>query len=273
MTSNNTNSNLINAVRGIKPSTGEKQEQIGNWDRKAGFILSMQRPDIFAVMEGQARPTGADSGSNVHCQRDPPATPGYIRRRQPRPVRDLVLGDRQDWGSLCGYPCLQPAWDPWRRSQSHGGAGRNYLRVTNDTNRALQAATTMEPDEDPNHYIMQATRLRSRLAAIKKTITDRHFAEMIAQGLPESYVVPRYQADDIQGPGFRPVEDPISNAAPVSGRAFAGKDGNNRRAWHRHGSSSNSSSIIGYQLRRDLPQLWKGRTLQERLRHAWQDTR
>ena len=32
-----------------------------------------------------------------------------------------------------------------------------YLRATNETIRALQAAlasTSMEPDEDPDHYIM-----------------------------------------------------------------------------------------------------------------------
>ncbi|CAN0198582.1 unnamed protein product, partial [Laminaria digitata] len=65
-----------------------------------------------------------------------------------------------------------------------------YLRVTNETIRALQAklaATTMEPNEDPDHYIMQATRLRSRLAAVKEPVTDRHFTDIIVQGLPESY--------------------------------------------------------------------------------------
>ena len=42
-----------------------------------------------------------------------------------------------------------------------------YLWVTNETIRALQAvlaSTSMGPDEDLDHYIMQATRLRSRLA-------------------------------------------------------------------------------------------------------------
>ncbi|CAN0546480.1 unnamed protein product [Laminaria digitata] len=34
---------------------------------------------------------------------------------------------------------------------------------------------------------MQATRLRSRLAAVKEPVTDRHFTDIIVQGLPESY--------------------------------------------------------------------------------------
>ena len=29
----------------------------GDWHRKAGLILSIQRPHIFAVMESQVRPT------------------------------------------------------------------------------------------------------------------------------------------------------------------------------------------------------------------------
>ncbi|CAN0560278.1 unnamed protein product, partial [Laminaria digitata] len=67
---------------------------------------------------------------------------------------------------------------------------QTYLRVTNETIRAFEAklaATAMEPDEDPYNFIMQATRLRSRLAAVKEPVTDRHFTEIIVQGLPESY--------------------------------------------------------------------------------------
>ena len=65
-----------------------------------------------------------------------------------------------------------------------------YFRVTNETVRALQAAlaaTSMEPDDDPDHYIMQATCMRSRLAAVNEPVTDPHFADIIVQGLPESY--------------------------------------------------------------------------------------
>ena len=44
-------------MRGKKSYTGERPEDFADWDKKTGFILSMQRPDIFAAMEGQARPT------------------------------------------------------------------------------------------------------------------------------------------------------------------------------------------------------------------------
>ncbi|CAN0527992.1 unnamed protein product, partial [Laminaria digitata] len=67
---------------------------------------------------------------------------------------------------------------------------QKYLRVTNEMFRALQAklaATAMKADEDPDNFIMQATRLRSRLAAVKEPVTDRHFTDVLVQGLPESY--------------------------------------------------------------------------------------
>ena len=45
-------------MQGIKSYTGEKPEHFGDWHRKkAGLIFSIQRPHIFAVMEGQVMPT------------------------------------------------------------------------------------------------------------------------------------------------------------------------------------------------------------------------
>ena len=49
-----------------------------------------------------------------------------------------------------------------------------YLRVTDETARALQAtlaATTMGPDEDPDHYVVKAKRLLNRLTAVKEPVT------------------------------------------------------------------------------------------------------
>ena len=46
-----------------------------------------------------------------------------------------------------------------------------YLRVTDESIRALQAAlaaTTIGPDENPDHYIVKAKRLRRRLTAVKE---------------------------------------------------------------------------------------------------------
>ena len=68
-----TNCNLINAVRGIESYTGERPEDCADLHRKTSFILSMQRPDIFAVMEGQARLTEEQDEEAV-----PLLTPGLL---------------------------------------------------------------------------------------------------------------------------------------------------------------------------------------------------
>ena len=65
-----------------------------------------------------------------------------------------------------------------------------YLRVFNETIRVLQAeltAKSMEPNEDPDTYIIKANRLRRKLAAVKEPVTDRHFTDIIVQGFPENY--------------------------------------------------------------------------------------
>ena len=61
-----------------------------------------------------------------------------------------------------------------------------YLRVSNQTIRALQAelaATNVEPDEDPDTHIMKVNRLRRMLSAVKEPGIDRHFMDIIVQGL------------------------------------------------------------------------------------------
>lgn len=45
----------------------------------------------------------------------------------------------------------------------------------------------MGVDEDPDHYIVHAKTLRSRLTAGKESVTERHFKDIIVQGLPEKY--------------------------------------------------------------------------------------
>lgn len=60
----------------------------------------------------------------------------------------------------------------------------------------------MEPDEDPDHYIMQAACLRSRLAAVKEPVSDQHFTDIIVQGLPENYREVRLTTYLVQGSGL-----------------------------------------------------------------------
>ena len=80
----NVTGNLINVMRGIKSYNGEKLEDFSDWRKKTGFTLSIQRPDIFDVMEGQVRPTeethnagtdGEDTGSIAPA---PLFIPGFV---------------------------------------------------------------------------------------------------------------------------------------------------------------------------------------------------
>lgn len=48
---------LTNVTRGSKSYNGEKAEIFTDCHTEAGFILSMQHPDIFAMMEGPVRTT------------------------------------------------------------------------------------------------------------------------------------------------------------------------------------------------------------------------
>ena len=56
----------------------------------------------------------------------------------------------------------------------------------------------MGPDEYPDHYIVKAKRLRSRLTSVKEPVPERHFKDIVVQELPKK--IPRHQADDLQGP-------------------------------------------------------------------------
>ena len=76
----------------------------------------------------------------------------------------------------------------------------NNVRVTNETIRALRAAlsaTSTEPDDDPDHYITQATRLRSRLAAVNEPV---HTAALLSVDTDER---PTINFDDDFDKGFQ----------------------------------------------------------------------
>ena len=169
ITSNtSTSSNVINVVRSTKSYTGEKLEDFGDWHRKAGFILSMQHPDIFAVMEGQARPTEETDQVEETAPLQTPgvlyAPGGTLLQRQAaydRANQDMyaILYLVMDKAALFWWPCtLATSAGPVAMKEQK----EKCLRVTNESIRALQAAlatTSMEPDKDPDHFIMQATRL------------------------------------------------------------------------------------------------------------------
>ena len=192
-----TNSNLIYAVRGIKSYTGERPEDFADWHRKTGFILNMQRHDIFAVIEGQARIKEEHAEETAPLQ-----TPGLLYTPRNTLLQRQSAYDRanQDLYAIlylvtdkaAALLVAVHAYDERRTRGDDRGAMQEleekYLRVTNETIRAVQAAlsaTSMEPDEDPENYIMKVIRIRSRLTAVNEPVTAS--APTLVQGLQKSY--------------------------------------------------------------------------------------
>ena len=56
-------SRLSHTLRGMKPFSGTNPDQFDDWYKKAYFTLSIARPDLFHILEGQARPSTATSGA------------------------------------------------------------------------------------------------------------------------------------------------------------------------------------------------------------------
>ena len=144
-----------------------------------------------------------------------------------------------------------------------------YLRITDETIRALQAAlaaTTMGPDED--HYIVKAKRLRSRLTAVKEPVTERYFKDIIVQGLPEKYR--DIDLTTYKDPDIRSADDPGHYAPYLPGRLVVqqGQGQAYRGTWRGH-----VRGVSPRPHQHHLPQLRQRRTSQERLRRARQDLR
>ena len=138
----------------------------------------MQRPDIFAVMNGQVRPTDETDQAEETA---PPHKNLYAT---------LNLATDKAAALLVAMHAYDERGTSGDGQKAMKELEEKYVRVTNETIRALQAAlaaTSMELDEDPDHYITRATRLWSILAAVNEPVTDHHCAYNIVQGLPDSY--------------------------------------------------------------------------------------
>ena len=148
-----------------------------------------------------------------------------------------------------------------RGTRGDGQAAMNqpeekYLRVTNEAINALQAAlaatSSMESDEDPDHYIMKATHIRNRLAAVKEHVTDRHFTDIIVQGLPESY-------RDIKLTTYKDPDFDLGKIQATMRHLYLDLEQDQEDCWSWHGHDSS----IRHQFYRHLPQLREGGPLQD----------
>lgn len=180
--------NLVNTTR--EPTliyNGEKPEGFSDWQKITGFILSTQRPDVFAATEGQATSirqmkqmarvrtgrvrefiscTTVHTRVTVHTWGDPRTTPNCILQGL-FAILHLAKNNKVAW-------LADTHADDERGTRGDGQKAVKELenkrcKVTNETIYDFQAAlmaTTMDSGRRlrPLHHHAQERRLRSRLA-------------------------------------------------------------------------------------------------------------
>ena len=129
--------------------------------RQASFILSIQRPEIFAVMEGQIKPTkepddaGTDGADTGRISPAPLFTPGFLdttggtlQQRQAafdRANQDLYAILYLATDKAAALLVAMNAYDE-RGTRGDGQKAitelEKYLRVTDETIRVLQSGTS-----------------------------------------------------------------------------------------------------------------------------------
>ena len=62
----------------------------------------------------------------------------------------------------------------------------------------------MEPGEDPDEYFLKAARYRAELLRTDEPITDRHFKDIIIQGISSEYDNIKFRV--YRNPTFNPDE-------------------------------------------------------------------
>ncbi len=190
------NGNLANATRGLKPFSGKDPTLFENWYEKTSIMLSISRPDIHNVMEGQIRPVAGTSEDNAMASLLS-TTVATLAQRQAaydradhelfailslvteEPASYLVRKHRKGTTGTRGHG--QKAWH-----ELHS----KYMTATDEAIRCKSAelvATTMKPGQDPDEYFLRASLLRDQVENMGEPITDRKFKDIMVQGLTEEY--------------------------------------------------------------------------------------
>ena len=169
-------------LKGLKVFTGQKPEEFADWLRKFSLLLSFRRRDMYDIIEGQQRPT-ADTNTLTTEQAafDQANKDLYaiLFLTTEKPATLLVTKHATDSRGTCG-----DGQAAMKELES------KYLKVTNEYIRATQKAlanTEMHLGQDPDEYINEATVLRERLTEMKEPISDRHFMDIILEGLTDTY--------------------------------------------------------------------------------------
>ena len=173
---------IIYILKGLKNFTGKNPEEFADWLKKFSFILSFRRTDMYNIIEGQQRPASStDTLTTEQAAFDQANKDLYaiLFLVTEKPAALLVAKHAEDS----------------RGTRGNGQAAMQeleskYLRITNESIRATQRAlaeSNMTAGQDPDEYINEATLLRERLSEMDEPITDRHFMDIILQGLTDEY--------------------------------------------------------------------------------------
>lgn len=155
MDASNSNGNLTNATRGLKPFIGKDPTLLECWYEKPSSMLSKYRPDIHNVMEGHIRPTTETStGETPLPQRRAAFTIEMIINCSPfcpwqRRDQHATLFASLWEGSTGIHRHAQKAW-----MELHS----KYMAATYDTvpyTSAEFVAATMKPGQDPYEYFIR----------------------------------------------------------------------------------------------------------------------
>ena len=149
--------------------------------------MSIARPDVFhTLLEGQARPSTTTSAATESLEQRQAA---YDRANQDLFAILYLIAEKP--AALLVRKHAEGA----RRTRGNGQKAvkeleSKYLKITNETIRATQealATTSLTSREDPENYINELTRLCNLLTEMEEPITDRHFTDIVLQGLTEEY--------------------------------------------------------------------------------------
>ena len=191
---------MAHIMQGVTPFDGSNVKDLS---KDTAIVIDCWREDIILLMDGFERPTSA-------------ATCDPLTRAQ------WDLASRDLYSILyvttknCGAAALivLKCEDSERRSVA-GGNGfdawmelvKKYDYQSDEIIRTLRAKLEqirMEPGEDPDEYFLKAARYRAELLRTDEPITDRHFKDIIIQGISSEYDNIKFRV--YRNPTFNPDE-------------------------------------------------------------------
>lgn len=175
---NDNSTNLASTIRGLKKFDGRNPAEFKSWMKKLCVVLGAQRKDIFPLLRGDSRLSGADTAANIKYTRanedlyailyllvDLPAALAIQKHEHD----NEISGDGQSaFKTLC----------------------ENYNKVTDEVIRSTMEElqnTHMNPGENPDDYFNQKHLLRGQVEKMGEKVSDRYFKDICVSGFTDEY--------------------------------------------------------------------------------------